>query len=115
MMRSRMNTVSKRSWSAALAVMVGFAMLVLIAPSFAAAAKPVQGDKAKAGTREGIVQSVSAKAIVLRELDGRTVTIPVAPSTQVFVDGKRATLHAVKAGFVASVAWKTSRPARVLQ
>jgi hypothetical protein len=110
-----MKKVSKRSWSATLAVMVGSAALVLIAPSFAEAAKPVQGDTAKAGTREGIVQSVSAKAIVLRELDGRTVRIPVAPTTQVFVDGKRALLRNVKAGFVASVAWKTGKPARVLQ
>lgn len=124
-----MNDVSERSWSAAVAVTVGIAAVALAAASFAEAAtvaKPVpagaQGKappargagNAKAGTGKGIVQSVSAQAIVLRELDGSTVRVPVASSTHVFVDGKRASLRDVKAGFVASAAWKAGKSARVL-
>ncbi len=108
-----MNDTSRRSWTAAVAVTVG---LVLVAvPSLAGAATFAKPVDAKAGAREGIVQSVSARVIVLKELDGTTVRIPVALSTHVFVDGKRASLRNVRAGFVASVAWKTGKPARVLQ
>jgi hypothetical protein len=110
-----MNDISRRSLSAAVAVTVGLAAAVLAGPSVADAATFAKPVNAKAGAREGIVQSVSSKAIVLRELDGRTVRIPVAPSTRVFVDGKQASLRDVRAGFVASVAWKTGKSARVLQ
>jgi hypothetical protein len=110
-----MSDVSRKRWRAALAVGLGFAAVALVGPSFAEAGKPVQSGNAKAGTREGIVQSVSAKAIVLRELDGRTVSVAVAPSTHVFVDGKRASLRDVKAGFVADAAGKAGKPATVLQ
>jgi len=114
-----MTDVSRRRWTTTVAATVAFAVVALAGPSLAEASKfakpnPPAGN-AKAGAREGIVQSVSAKAIVLRQLDGRTVSVPVAASTQVFVDGKRASLHDVKAGFIASVAWKAGKPARVLQ
>jgi hypothetical protein len=102
-----MNRFSRGSWTA---VIVALAAFVLAGPSVAQAAKP-----AKAGTRKGIVQSVSPKSIVLRELDGSTVRIPVAPTTRVFVDGKRATLANVKRGFVVTVTWTAGKPARVLQ
>jgi len=100
------------SWrnSIAAAAVIAFAAVMLAGPSPAMAAKP-----AKAGPRKGIVQSVTPKAIVLRQLDGSTIRIPVAPTTRVFVDGKRATLASVKRGFVASASWSTGRPARVLQ
>src|SRR4029078_8099346 len=68
-----------------------------------------------AGTGEGIVQAVSTSAIVLRELDGSTVTVPVGSSTHVFVDGKKALLREVKVGFVASATWKAGKPAPVLR
>ena len=115
---------------AIVAVTIVVAALPLAGPSVARAAtraKPLQtgppsktppahgAAQVKAGRGEGIVQSVSANAIVLRELDGSTVSISVASSTHVFVDGKRASLHDVKAGFVASAAWKAGGSARVLQ
>jgi hypothetical protein len=125
-----MNDVSRRSWSAAVGVTVGVAV-ALAGPAFSGAATPAKpkplpagaqakappppgAAEGKAGTGKGIVQSVSAQAIVLRELDGSTVRIPVASSTHVFVDGKRAALRDVKAGFVASAAWRAGKPARVL-
>jgi len=61
------------------------------------------------------VQAVSAGAIVLRQLDGSTVSISVGSGTQVFVDGKKASLSDVKAGYIASAAWKAGGAARVLQ
>lgn len=108
-----MNRVSKRSWTAAAAVLVALAAVALAGPSLAQAAAPAK--PAKAGARKGIVQSVSPRAIVLRELDGSTVRIPVALSTRVFVDGRLATLQNIKRGFVATVTWTAGKPARVLQ
>lgn len=121
-----MNTLSIRSWSAVVAVTA----VVLAGASLAEAstfekpvpagsqgkAPPARGPgNAKAGAGKGIVQSVSATAIVLRELDGSTVRIPVAANTHVFVNGLRASLRDVRAGFVASAVWKAGKPARVLQ
>lgn len=123
-----MNDVSRRRWGAAVCMAVGVAV-ALAGPALSGAATlakptpvgpqakapPPRGEgKVKSGTGKGIVQSVSAQAIVLRELDGSTVRVPVASSTHVFVDGKRASLRDVKAGFVASAAWRGGKPARVL-
>ena len=108
-----MNRVSKRSWTAAAAVLVALGGVALAGPSVAEAAAPAK--PAKAGARKGIVQSVSPRAIVLRELDGSTVRIPVALSTRVFVDGRLAALQNIKRGFVATAKWNALRPARVLQ
>lgn len=69
----------------------------------------------QAGTAHGIVQSVGAEAVVVRELDGSTVSIPVAASTRVFVDGRRASLRDVGPGFVASASWKAAKAAAELQ
>jgi hypothetical protein len=124
-----MRDVSTRVWRAAVAVSIVSAV-AFAGPSFARAAtlaKPAQAGgpgktppahgaaEVKAGRGEGIVQSVSANAIVLRELDGSTVSIAVASSTHVFVNGTQASLPDVKAGFVASAAWKAGGSARVLQ
>jgi hypothetical protein len=118
--------ISIRSWSALVAVTA----VALVGASLAEASafeKPAPAGSqskgpaargpgnAKAGAGKGIVQSVSATAIVLRELDGSTVRVPVALSTHVFVNGLRASLRDVRAGFVASAVWKAGRPARVLQ
>jgi hypothetical protein len=69
----------------------------------------------KAGSAHGIVQTVASTAIVVTELDGSSVTVPVAHSTRVFVDGRRASLQDVRAGFVASASWKGGKAARELQ
>jgi len=108
-----MSRVSRGSWTAAAAVLVALVAVALAGPAVAEAAAPAK--PAKAGARKGIVQSVSPKAIVLRELDGSAVRVPVGPSTRIFVDGKRATLHDIRRGFVATATWTAGRPARVLQ
>jgi hypothetical protein len=118
-----MNGGSVKAWRAAVAVTV----VALAGPPIAAAAKPAQpgsqgkGPPAhgaaniKAGHGEGIVQSVSGNAIVVRQLDGSTVNLTVTASTHVFVDGKSASVGDVNAGFVASAAWSTGGTTRVLQ
>jgi hypothetical protein len=67
---------------------------------------PGKGPHDQAGSARGIVQSASSTIVVVKELDGTTVRIPVAQSTHVFLDGKRATLDAVRAGLVAIASWK---------
>jgi hypothetical protein len=59
----------------------------------------------------GIAQAVSAHAVVVRQLDGSTVRVPVGPRTAVFVDGVRSSLDQVKPGFVVSFAVRLGRPA----
>lgn len=73
-----------------------------------------------AATREltidrGVVQSVSTTRIVLRELDGSTVSIAVGARTLVLVNGLPATLADVQPGFVAAVAHRGSNPARLIR
>ena len=69
---------------------------------------------AHAGSASGIVQSVATNAVVVRELDGSTVGVPVGASTRIFVDGARGSLAAVEPGFVASASWRAGRPAAQL-
>jgi hypothetical protein len=61
------------------------------------------------------VQSVLASAVVLTELDGTSVRVPVNPKTRVFVDGKRALLGSVEDGFVAIASWKDGKATPELQ
>jgi hypothetical protein len=128
--------VSRRSWSATLVALALFATVVLAVgpsgggvgvaaaagPEAAGLAKPVQvkpqvkGPAARSGgSGQGIVQSVSARAVVLKELDGSTVRVPVDAKTRVLVDGKRASLRAVKPGFVAVATWTAGKATRELQ
>jgi len=60
----------------------------------------------------GIVQSVSAQSIVLKELDGETVTVPVDTSTKVYVNRRGASITDVEAGYVAFTAREAGQPAR---
>lgn len=66
-------------------------------------------------TDQGVVQSASATEVVLKALDGSSVTVPVDGSTRVLVDGKVGTLQAVKPGFVAVATWKPGKAAQELQ
>jgi hypothetical protein len=66
-------------------------------------------------TDQGVVQSVSANAIVLKELDGSSVSVPVNAQTRVLVDGRPALLREVKPGFVAIAKWKDGKPAHDLR
>ena len=59
----------------------------------------------------GIVQSVSSNQVVLRALDGSTITINVGPRTRVFLNDSAASLSAIQPGYVAGALHDGSRPA----
>jgi len=59
----------------------------------------------------GIVQSVSAGQLVLRALDGSTITITVGPHTKVYLNDVSAPLSAIQPGYVVGALHDGSRPA----
>jgi hypothetical protein len=63
----------------------------------------------------GIVQAVRPHALVVRQLDGRTVRVLVGPRTKVSVDGARASLADVQPGFVVRFAGRAGRSAQSVQ
>jgi hypothetical protein len=63
----------------------------------------------------GIVQSVSGTQIVLRELDGSSVSLTVNATTRVLLNGSPAQLTDIEPGFVAAVAHNGPRPARFVR
>jgi len=63
----------------------------------------------------GVVQSVSQAQIVLRELDGSSVSLAVGPNTRVLLNGLPAQLGDIQPGFVAAVTHNGARPARVVR
>ena len=99
-------------WVALVAAALALPATSIAAPPPGKGSKPPHG---QAGSARGIVQSVGAKAVVVKELDGTAVRIPVAQSTHVFFDGKRATLADVRPGLVAIASWKANRAAQKLQ
>ena len=75
---------------------------------------------ASAGLRDltidrGIVQSISASQIILRELDGSSVALVVDGTTSVLLNGSPAQLNDVRPGFVAAVGHDGARPARFVR
>jgi hypothetical protein len=67
-----------------------------------------------AQTAEGVVQSVSATTVTLRQLDGTTVAIPVDRQTAVFVDGHPGRIGDASPGYVVVATWASGAPASVL-
>ena len=63
---------------------------------------------------KGVVQRVTVRVLVLKQLDGAAVTVPITRKTQVFVDGKPGRLGDVKPGFVVTAAWNKSGKAATL-
>lgn len=59
----------------------------------------------------GVVQSVSSSQVVLRALDGSTITITVGPRTRVFLNSDPAPLSSIQPGYVAGALHDGSRPA----
>ena len=57
----------------------------------------------------GIVQAVGAHAVLVRQLDGRSIRVPVGPRANVFVDGSPAQLSDLRAGFVVTISLKGTR------
>jgi hypothetical protein len=89
--------------------LLALALAVAAAPAWGASgdanAKPNKSKAARPGpdrSGSGIVQAVRPHAVVVRQLDGRVLVVPVAPKTVVIVNGGRSSLGAVQPGFVVS-------------
>ena len=65
---------------------------------------------------QGVVQSVGSATVVVKQLDGSVVTVPVdRRTTQVFINNKHAQWIDVKPGYVLSATWKAGRPVPTLR
>jgi hypothetical protein len=82
-----------------------FLLGALLAPGFASARS------VNLVIDRGIVQSVSATQIVLRALDGSTITITIGPRTHVLLNSDSAPLTAIQPGYVATALHDGNRPA----
>jgi hypothetical protein len=63
----------------------------------------------------GVVQAVSPARLVLRELDGRLVTIAVGTRTRVRVNGLASAVAVIRPGFVATALHDGDAPAIVIR
>ncbi len=66
-------------------------------------------------TDKGVVQAVSDTAIVLRGLDGSSLTFPLGPRTEIRLNGSPATIASLRPGLVAAVTHNGNRPARIVR
>jgi hypothetical protein len=60
----------------------------------------------------GRIQSVSPSALTLRELDGSTASIPLAPETRVVIGGQPASIAELRRGMTAMTLRIDGGPAR---
>ena len=120
----QMTRVRTTSWRVGLACLaVAAALVVVAAPATAGPLAPPAKAKpegkppphGQGGSARGIVQSATASVVLVKELDGTSVGIPIGPSTHFFLDGKRATLGDVRPGRVAIASWKAAKAAVKLQ
>ena len=89
-------------------------IVVIAIVSAAFVASPARAAPRDAEIDRGVVQSVSSGNIVLRELDGSSLTLDVAPTTRVLVNALPAAIGDVRPGFVAAVT-HTGSAARLIR
>jgi hypothetical protein len=77
-------------------------------PAAAAPAAPTQSGA-------GVVQSVSSRAVVLRQLDGSIVSVPLGRDTQILLDGRPARLTDIRPGYVLDASWSAGQPPAALR
>jgi len=81
-------------------------------------AKPTPAQPSAASGRQsvqGVVQSLTPAAIVVKQLDGTTVSVPYDKKTHFFIEGKRAEVGGVKSGYVLVASWNTGNAATTLR
>jgi hypothetical protein len=117
-MRGRTNILRPSGLAASVAV----ALLACAGPALANNSKSTRTSNAPAAapqgatvTVQGVVQSVSSSAVLVKQLDGSAVIVPVDRTTQLFVNGKPARVADVKRGFVLIGSFQAGRPASVLR
>jgi hypothetical protein len=82
-------------------------------PVYSTVTTPSAGSSMSA---QGVVQSVSTTTVVIKQLDGTTVSVPVdRKTTQIFVNNKHVQLSDVKPGYVLSASWKAGKAAPTLK
>ncbi len=77
--------------------------------------QPAQSGTGVALAAEGVVQSISATAVTVRQLDGTTVAVPIGRQTAVYVNGRSARLGAARPGDVLVASWTGGQPATVVR
>ena len=87
----------------------------MLVAAFAALAAAAPAGAADGLVERGIVQSVGPAEIVLRVLDGTVVTVEVGPATRVRLNGRAATLVAIRSGLVAEAVTVGDGPALVIR
>ena len=83
-------------------------LLAFVAVAPAQAARRVQVDR-------GVVQSISSSQIVLRGLDGSTLSFAIVPRTVVLLNGSPSSASAIQPGFTAQVAHTAAGKALVIR
>jgi hypothetical protein len=95
------------------------AVLAFAAPSYADRGKPSTkgGPPAASATVsvQGVVQSVSGSTVVVRQLDGSTVSVGISRNTHITVDGHPSKVSDVKPGFVLVTTVKAGQAASTLR
>jgi hypothetical protein len=84
-------------------------------PRPSTAASSVASPRDRPSSERGIVQSVSASGLVLKALDGSTVTVAVDARTRVLLDGRATSIGAVRPGFVVVVTLRGASDQPALQ
>jgi hypothetical protein len=91
--------------------------LVTLTVAAAAAAAAAPAGHAQANepiVDQGVVQSVADRTIVIRALDGSSMSFVVGGATRVLLNGARVTLSTIRPGFVAEVTHRgTGRAFRI--
>jgi hypothetical protein len=64
---------------------------------------------------QGVVQAVSPSVVMVRQLDGSSVSIAIDRGTKVTINGHPANINAVKPGFVLVSTVKPGQPASSLR
>jgi hypothetical protein len=64
---------------------------------------------------QGVVQAIFSSTVLVKQLDGTAVVVPVDRHTQVFVNGRPAQWSDVKPGFVLIASWQAGRPPALLR
>lgn len=81
-------------------------------------AKPAPAPPSAASGRQsvqGVVQSLTPAAIVVKQLDGTTVSVPYDKKTHFFIEGKKAEVGDVKSGYVLVASWNAGKAATTLR
>jgi uncharacterized Zn-binding protein involved in type VI secretion len=64
---------------------------------------------------QGVVQSVSGSAVVVRQLDGSTVSVGINRNARITVDGRPGKISDVKPGYVLVTTVKAGEPTAALR